>query len=151
MAERDYTDYKFFSDRITAGDIITGGSKETITTEEKTTQIIEVDGAMRRVSTASRSRKPLYSCAVLYPFTSTEHEEYIAIMPGDMISVTAEIVGGEWLKGINETTGELGVFPKNYVRQIGGRNEEYMPKKDIGFGDAFPSAPKSFAGGSSRR
>lgn len=148
MAERDYTDYKFFSDRITAGDIITG-SKETITTEEKV-QIIEVDGAMRRVSTASRSRKPLYSCAVLYPFTSTEHEEYIAIMPGDMISVTAEIVGGEWLKGINETTGELGVFPKSYVRQIGGRNEEYMPKKDVGFMGGVPSAPKSLAGGSRR-
>ena len=47
----------------------------------------------------------------------------MSLLEGDEVVITETLSGNEWMRGRNERTGKVGVFPANYVQssaQTGG-------------------------------
>ncbi|KAF3927360.1 Intersectin-2 [Orbilia brochopaga] len=65
----------------------------------------------------------------LYPYTATDAGD-LALNVNDTINVT-EYVNADWWRGVNPSTGQTGIFPKNYVKAAtpaaasGGEKEGY--------------------------
>ncbi|EPS36221.1 hypothetical protein H072_10290 [Dactylellina haptotyla CBS 200.50] len=66
----------------------------------------------------------------LYPYSASDAGD-LALNTGDTINVT-EYVNADWWRGVNPTTGQTGIFPKNYVKPAAASNNE---KDGYGYGN----------------
>lgn len=57
---------------------------------------------------------PLTHALALYAYTATDAGD-LTLQPNDRIAVS-EYMNAEWWKGLNERTGQEGIFPRSYVR-----------------------------------
>ncbi|KAK6500305.1 hypothetical protein TWF481_010649 [Arthrobotrys musiformis] len=74
----------------------------------------------------------------LYQYHASDAGD-LALNPGDIINVT-EYVNADWWRGVNPTTGQTGIFPKDYVKPAPA------PEKD-GYG--YGNVPLQVANGGS--
>lgn len=57
---------------------------------------------------------PLAEATALYPYNSNDAGD-LALQPNDHITVT-EYMNAEWWKGRSSRTGQVGIFPRSYVK-----------------------------------
>jgi hypothetical protein len=57
---------------------------------------------------------PLAQATALYPYNSNDAGD-LALQPNDHITVT-EYMNAEWWKGRSSRTGQVGIFPRSYVK-----------------------------------
>lgn len=73
---------------------------------------------------------PLCAATALYAYKGEDQGD-LTLQPNDHIEVT-EYMNAEWWKGRSTRTGEVGIFPRSYVRV----EEAKLPQAPSGYGNA---------------
>lgn len=89
----------------------------------------------------------LATASALYVYTPADAGD-LALMPNDHITIT-EFMNADWAKGRNDRTGQVGIFPRSYVRVM---DEKSMvgtqpPPPPVGTGMGYGNMPLEVAQG----
>lgn len=82
---------------------------------------------------------PLCAATALYAYKGEDPGD-LTLQPNDHIEVT-EYMNAEWWKGRSSRTGEVGIFPRSYVRV-----EEAKAPQSENQGNAYGNAPLATSG-----
>lgn len=78
----------------------------------------------------------LATASALYAYTPADTGD-LALQPNDGVTIT-EFMNLDWAKGRNERTGQVGIFPRSYVRvtdEKGAFGAQVPPPPPMGYGN----------------